>query len=108
MELHVRVLVSQLRVRVTLTTLMTGFRRAIAKYPGYQFVGPEAVLGQMLSEMRQVRRDQSDGDAGEPPVRLVFGEDVGQVLGRRSGKRCAWCYCKCATASARGSAVVRW
>ena len=105
--MRVRVLVSQLRVRVTLTTLMTGFRRAIAKYPGYQFVGPKAVLGQMLSEMRQVRRDQSDGGSGEPPVRLVFSEDVGQVLGRRTGKWCAWRCCKCAMASARGSAVAR-
>ena len=108
MELHVRVLVSRLRVRVTLTTLMTGFRRAIAKYPGCQFVGLEAVLGQVLSEMRQVRGDQPDGGAGEPPVRLVFGEDVGQVLGRRTGKWCAWRCCKCTMASARGSAVVRW
>ena len=105
--MRVRVLVSQLRVRVTLTTLMTGFRRAIAKYLGYQFVGPEAMLGQVLSEMRQVRRDQSDGGAGEPPVRLVFGEDVGPVMGRRMGKWCAWRYCKCAMASARGSAVAR-
>jgi len=102
MELRARVLVSQLRARVTRAALMTGFRRAIAKRQGCQFAGLEAVLGQVqgqqpvegrvqngesrgggqvLGEMRQVRGGQSDGGAGEPPVRLVFSEDVGQVLG---------------------------
>ena len=77
---------------------MTGFRRVIAKRPSYQFVGLEAVQGQqpvegrvqngesrgggqVLGEMRQVCGGQSAGGTGEPLVRLVFSENMGQALG---------------------------
>ena len=100
MELRARVLVFQSKGHVTRAALMTDFRCVIAKRPNCQFTGLKAVPsqvqgrqavegrdqngksrggGQVLSEMRQVRGGHSNNGAGEPPSRLVFSEDVGQV-----------------------------